>query len=335
MWYRRVISPDGSSSFAPTWMRLPADERLAVVVAEEEVDPEAPRRVPQLRRERRVLVEQEGHGGLGPDDEAGARAGGPLGELEVPAHVRRGVLGHPLVLLAHAALDEADRDPAGLGHRLTHLPAAPAPGRAHPEGRRGEGHAPGPRARLRGRVREQGRPRADEEGDPVHRRERGRLGEGEEGVLAVAEEHPREREEGVGAGVLEAGPEEGRAEEPGRPERRDEAPHSPPEQGVEDGEGQAESDHDQEAHREGKPPVLDDDERRPVEEAHRGHRPRHVAEPGRAPARGPGEGHEERGEGHPGDGPVAELRERQEEEQARERGQALPAPGAQRAPPAR
>ena len=181
-------------------------ERLEVVVAEEEVDPPPPHRLPQEPGQSGLLVEEEGHGGLRPHDEPGARVGGLLGELQVPPDVRRGVLGHPLVLLPDAPLHEPDRDAPRLRDRLLHLPAAPAPGPAHQERHRGERRAPRRHARRHRRARQQCRDRADEERDPVDRRDRGDLGEGQEIVLAVAEERPGEREEGVGAGVLEPGP---------------------------------------------------------------------------------------------------------------------------------
>ncbi len=310
-------------------------ERLEVVVAEEEVDPPPPHRLPQEPGQSGLLVEEEGHGGLRPHDEPGARVGGLLGELQVPPDVRRGVLGHPLVLLPDASLHEPDRDAPRLRDRLLHLPAAPAPGPAHQERHRGERRAPRRRARRHRRVRQQGRDRADEERDPVDRRDRGDLGEGQEIVLAVAEERPGEREEGVGAGVLEPGPQHRGAEESGRSERRREARRPPPEQGMEDGEREAERHHDEEADRQRQAAVLDDHEGRPVQQADGGDRSRHVAQPRRAPARRARQGHQQRRERHPGDRPVPELREGEEEEQARERGQGLPAPAAQLAPPPR
>jgi hypothetical protein len=53
--------PRGVEELRPDVDAVPLRTPLPVVVAEEEVDLPAPRRVPEKGRERRVLVEEEGH----------------------------------------------------------------------------------------------------------------------------------------------------------------------------------------------------------------------------------------------------------------------------------
>ncbi len=167
------------------------------------------------------------------------------------------------------------RPVSATGCSICQRPQAQAPPTR--SGHRGECRAPCRHARRHGRVRQQGRDRADEEGDAVDGRDRGDLGERQRRVLRIAEQRPGEREEGVGARVLEGRPEERGKEEPGGPEGDDEARGRPPEEGVEDGEGEAEGHHHEDPDRQGQAAVLDDDERRPVEQADRGDGPGDVA----------------------------------------------------------
>ena len=105
-------------------------------------------------------------------------------------------------------------------------------------------------------------------------------------MLAVAEQAPGELEEGVGAQRTRSPP-RGTGRRAGRrgPKAAHEARRRPAEERREDGEGEAERDHDEDARPAGQAAVLDDDERRPVEQADGGDGARHVAEPRRAPAR--------------------------------------------------
>ena len=160
-----------------------------------------------------VPVVEEGHRRLRPDHEARPAPRRLRRELQVPVDVVPGVLRHPLVLLPDAALHEADDDPARLRDRPAHRPGAPGPRHPGDEHGRPRRRSPPGGSRLQSRVGQEGREGRQDERHAVDRGHGRDLDDGQVRVLAVAEQAPRELEEGVRPEELGGHPDERGAEE--------------------------------------------------------------------------------------------------------------------------
>src|SRR4030095_13886537 len=143
-------------------------------------------------------------------------------------------------------------------------------------------------------------------------------------LLAVAEQAPRELEEGVDPQQLRRHPQDRRAEQAARAEGGHQPAGRPAEDEREDRKSEAQRERDENGDDAGDPAaVLEDHERGPVEQAHGRNRPRHVPEAGRAPAGRAVEPHPQGDERDPRHEAVPELGKGQDQQHARERRERL------------
>ena len=304
---------------ADVGLSCPSGAEAAVVVAEDEMDAVAPRRLTQeARRPDAWPSNAKGTEDSGQTTSFAPRAAASSVRRRWRPTWSQARDGLPLDVLRDAGLDEPHADPAGLATR-----AAPAARRQSPRHARHENTARLTRASRRARrplangavARGAPRPSPTNSDTQVHSAD-GRELDGL-GTVAwrVPEKAPRKLPERVDPHHLGGHPEDGSQEDERRHHTlRAQASHPAPTTAGKRPENEAQQHHHGDADGQRHPAELRHHERGPVDEAERRDDTGDVAEEEPWQGRGSAKGHEQRCESEEAHGAVTELRKRQGEQ---------------------